>query len=77
MKRELYGIGVVAMVKYVAETWGIRMKERHKSGVMEIMCLRSEWRNEEVRCRNGVREKMSDSPYRKVLKWFVHVERMS
>ena len=33
--------------------------------------------NDEVRCRVGVRDKMSDTVDRKVLKWFGHVERMS
>ena len=35
------------------------------------------WKNEEVGRRVGMSENMSDRVNRKVLKWFVDVERMS
>ena len=56
-------------VTYGAEPLGMRMNERHKLGVMELrssqrMCevtRMDRWRNEKVRFKVGVREKMSDS----------------
>ena len=84
-KRELYERVVVPTVMYGSEAWGLRVKERRKLDVMEMRCLRSmcgvtrmdRLRNEVVRERVGVDEKLSERVDRKVLKWYGHVERMS
>ena len=84
VKRELYERIVVPTVMYGSESWGMRVEERKRLDVAEMRCLRSmcgvtRWdrlRNEEVRERVGVPEKMSNRVDRKVLKWFGHVERM-
>ena len=60
------------------------MREREKLDVAEVKCLRSmcgdmrmdRVRNEVVRERVGVPEKLSGRVDWKVLKWFGHVERM-
>ena len=84
-KRELYERVVVPTVMYGSEAWGLRVEERRKLDVMEMRCLRSmcgvtrmdRLRNEVVRERVGVDEKLSERVDRKVLKWYGHVERMS
>ena len=83
VKRELYERIVVPTVMYGSESWGMRV-ERNKLDVAEMKCLRSMYgvtrldrmRNEVVRERVGVPEKLSNRVDRKVLKWFGHVERM-
>ena len=67
VNRELHKTVVVPTMMYGAETWGLRMDERHKIDFTEMNCLRSMSgltrldgrRNEEVRCRVGVSEKKS------------------
>ena len=62
----------------------MRVEETNKMDVAEMNFLRSmygvtrwiRWRNEEVRDRVGVPESLSRRAYRKLLKWFGHVERM-
>ena len=84
VKRELYERVVVPTVMYGSESWGMRVEERDKLDVAEMKCLRSmcgvtrmdRVRNEVVRERVGVPEKLSKRVDRKVLKWFGHVERM-
>ena len=59
----------MSTVTYGVETWGMGMDESHELDFMEIKYLRSicavtrmdRWKNEQVRCRVDVREKMSDS----------------
>ena len=83
VKRELYERIVVPTVMYGSESWGMRV-ERNKLDVAEMKCLRSMYgvtrldrmRNEVVRERVGVPEKLSNRVDRKVFKWFGHVERM-
>ena len=58
----------------VSEAWGLRVEERRKLDVMEMRCLRSmcgmtrmdRLRNEVVRERVGVEEKLSERVDRKV-----------
>ena len=84
-KSELYKRVVVPTVMYGSGAWGLRVEERRKLDVMEMRCLRSmcgmtrmdRLRNEVVRERLGVEEKLSERVDRKVLKWYWHVERMS
>jgi len=84
LKRELYERIVVPTVMYGSESWGMKVEERGKLDVAEMKCLRSmcgvtrmdRVRNEVVRERVGVPEKLSGRVDRKVLKWFGHVERM-
>ena len=84
VKRELYERVVVPTVMYGSESWGLKVEEREKLDVAEMKCLRSmcgvtrmdRVRNEVVRERVGVSEKLSKRVDRKVLKWFGHVERM-
>ena len=84
VKRELYERIVVPTVMYGSETWGMKVEERNKLDVAEMKCLRSmcgvtrmdRVRNEVVRERVGVPERLSERVDRKVLKWFGHVERM-
>ena len=84
VKRELYERVVVPTVMYGSESWGMRVEERDKLDVAEMKCLRSmcgvtrmdRVRNEVVRERVGVPERLSKRIDRKVLKWFGHVERM-
>ena len=84
VKRDLYERIVVPTVMYGSESWGMRVEERNKLDVAEMNCLRSicgvtrrdRVRNEVVRQRVGVHEKLSKRIDRKVLKWFGHVERM-
>ena len=74
----------VLTLMYGSESWGMRVEERHKLDGAEMKCLRSmcgvtrmdRVRNEVVRGRVGVPEKLSGRVDRKVLKWFGHVERM-
>ena len=84
VKRELYERVVVPTIMYGSESWGLRVEEREKLDVAEMKCLRSmcgvtrmdRIRNEVVRDRVGVPERLSKRVDRKVLKWFGHVERM-
>ena len=84
LKRELYERIVVPTVMYGSESWGMKVEERGKLDVAEMKCLRSmcgvtrmdRVRNEVVRERVGVPEKLSGRVDRKVLKWFGHVEQM-
>jgi len=84
VKKELYERIVVPTVMYGSETWGMKREEKNKLDVSEMQCLRSmcgvtRWnrlRNVVVRERVGVREKLSKTVDRKVLKWFGHVERL-
>ena len=83
VKRELFERIVVPTVMHGSESWGMKVKEREKLDVAEMKCLRTmcgvkrmdRVRNEAVRVRVGVPEKMSKRVGRKV-KWFGHVERM-
>ena len=67
---------MVPTVMYGSEAWGLRVEERRKLDVMEMRCLRSmcgvtrldRLRNEVVRKRVGVDEKLSERVDRKVLK---------
>ena len=84
VKRELYERVVVPTIMYGSESWGMKVTERNKLDVSEMKCLRSicgvsrldRLRNDVVRERVGVPEKLSNRVDRKVLKWFGHVERM-
>ena len=70
----------MATVTYEAKKWGIK-----KLRVIEMKFLRSmcdvirfdRARNEEVKCRVGVKESMSDKMDQKVMKWFGHMEHVS
>ena len=67
-KNKLYDRVVVPTVAYIAETWAMMMKETRNLDVMEVKCMRSmsgltrkgRWKNEEVNCNIGTREKISD-----------------
>ena len=67
-----------------AEAWGLRSAERRKVNVLEMKCLRSlvgvsrmdRVRNEEVRRRAGIEIELASRAEQRVLKLFVHVERM-
>ena len=82
--KELYERIIEPTVIYGSEAWGMKVRERDKLDVVEIKCLRSmrgvsrmdRGRNEDVRERGGVPEKVSRKVYRKVLKQFGHVHRM-
>ena len=71
--------------KKIGETQCMRKDERHKLYIMEMKYLRSKcgktrlnrWRNEGMRRRFGVREKMSGRVSLKVLYWLRHVNRTS
>jgi len=84
VKRELYERIVVPTVMYGSESWGMKVEERDKLDVAEMKCLRSmcgvtrmdRVRNEVVRGRVGVPEKLSKKVDRKVLKWLGRVEQM-
>ena len=64
---------------YGAEAWGMRSAERRKVNVLEMKCLRSlvRVRNEEVRMRAGIERELTSRANQRVLRWFVHVERMN
>ena len=79
VKKVLYEKVVVLTVMYGSESWGMKVTERQKLNVFEMICLRSmtgvslldRVRNEAVRARTGVRREDVN-----VLRWFGHVERM-
>ena len=62
----------------------MRSAERRKVNVPEMKCLRSlvgvlridRVRNEEVRRRAGIEREFSSRADQRVLRWFLHVERM-
>ena len=56
----------------------MRSAERRKVNVLEMKCLRSlvGVRNEEVRRRAGIEKELASRADQRVLRWFVHVERM-
>ena len=62
----------------------MRITERRKVNVLEMKCLRSllgvsrmdRVRNEEVRRRAGIERELTGRADQRVLRWFVHVERM-
>lgn len=55
------------MVTHVKETRGMGMNRRHMLNFMKMKSV-CRWGNEEVRHREGGREKMSEKVIRKVLK---------
>ena len=63
----------------------MRRAERRKVNVLEMKCLRSlvgvsrmdRVRNEEVRRRAGIESELASRADQRVLRWFVHVERMN
>ena len=71
---------IVPTALYEAEAWS----KRRKVNVLELKCLRSlvvvsrmdRFRNEEVRWKTGVERELASRAYHRVLRWFVHVERM-
>ena len=61
----------------------MRSAERRKVNVLKMKCLRirlecREWivRNEEVRRRAGIERELASRADQRVLRWFVHAERM-
>ena len=85
------GLGIKAkkclykgVIAYGAEAWGMRSAERRKVNVLQMKCLRSlvevslmdRVRNEEVRRRAGIERELASRADHRVLRWFVHVERM-
>ena len=62
----------------------MRSAKRRKVNVLEMKCLRSlvgvsrmgRVRNEKVRKRAGIERELASRADQRVLKWFVHVERM-
>ena len=83
-KKCLYEGVIVPTALYGAEPWGMRIAERRKLNVLEMKCLRSlvgvsgmdRVRNEEVRRRAGIEMELASRADQRVLRWFVHVERM-
>ena len=83
-KKYLYEGKIVPKVLYREEAWGKRSAERRKVNVLEMKCLRSlvgvsrmdRVRNKEVRMRVGIERELANREDQKVLRWFVHVERM-
>ena len=79
----LYEGVIVPTALYVAEAWGMRSAERRKVNVLEMKCLRSlvgvsrmdRVRNEEVRRGAGIEMELASRADRRVLRWFLHVER--
>ena len=83
-KRELYERLVVPTVLYGSEAWSLRVEERSKLDVMELICLRSmcgvtrmDGLRKVVREMVGVDERLSERVDRKLLEWYGYVERMS
>ena len=83
-KKCLYEGIIVPTALYGAEAWGMRSAERRKVNVLEMKCLRSligvsrmdRVRNEEVRRRACIEMELASRADQRVLRWFVHVERM-
>ena len=81
VKKVLYAITVM----YGSESWGMKVTERQKLNVFEMMCLRSmtgvsrldRFRNEVVKARTSVRRELAARVDMNVLRWFGHVERMA
>ena len=84
-KKRLYEAVIVPTVLYGAETWSVSEVDKKKLNVFEMRCLRSmvgvsridRVRNQSVRNRSGVVEKLSNRVEKKVLGWFGHLERMN
>ena len=77
--------GVIAPTElYGAKAWGMKSADRRKVNVLEMKRLRSlvgvkrmdRVRNEEVRRRAGIESELASRADQRVLRWFVHVERM-
>ena len=76
VQRELYERLLVSTVTYGVGTWCMRMGEKRKLDIEGKMCSwrmcrmtrMNRWRNEEVKNRVDVREKMIDTVDQKVLK---------
>ena len=85
VKKNMYESIVVPTVMYGSETWSMGVKERKRLDVMEMKCLRSmcgisirdRVRNEVIRKKVRVNEKLSERIDKRVLTWFGHVERMN
>ena len=83
-KKCLYEGVIVPTALYGAEAWGMRSAERRKVNVLEMKCLRSlggvsrmdRVRNEDVRRRAGTERELACRADKRVLRWFVHVQRM-
>ena len=83
-KKCLYEGVIVPTALYGAEAWGMRSAERFKVNVLEMKCLRSlvgvsrkdVVSNEEVRRRAGIEMELYSRADQRVLRWFLHVERM-
>ena len=75
---------IVPTALYGAEAWGMRSAERRKVNVLEMKCLRSlvgvsrmdRVRNEAVRRSAGIERELASIEDQRVLRWFVHLERI-
>ena len=84
-KRRLYEAVIIPTVLYGSETWSVSEVDKKKLNVFEMRCLRSmvgvsridRVRNQSVRNRSGVVDKLSNRVEKKVLGWFGHLERMN
>ena len=54
----------------------MRSAERRKVNVLDMRCVRSLGRNEEVYRRAGIERELVSRADQRVLRWFGHVERM-
>ena len=85
IKRKLYEAVIVPTVLYGAETWNVSEPDKKKLNVFEMRCLRrmvgvarrDRVRNQSIRYRTGITEKLSSRVEKKVLGWFGHMERMN
>ena len=83
-KKCLYERVIVPTALCRPEAWGMRSGENRKVNVLEMKCLRSlvgvprmdRVGNEEVRRRAGMERELASRADQRVLRWFVHVERM-
>ena len=77
-KKNMYESIVIPIVTYGAETWSMSVNERKRLDVMEMKCLRSmcgvsildRVRNEEVREKVQLNEKLSERIDKRILRWF-------
>ena len=75
---------IVPTALHGAEAWGVRSAEISKLNVLAMKCLRNlvgvsrmdRVRNEEVRRRAGIENELASRADQKVVRWFVHVQKM-